>query len=128
LQHPFLKAKGKQYLLITMDLFTKWPKVYIIPDQKAMTVVDVLVNNFFCSGVLRKLHRPTKAGTWRHKSRTLYLGVCKTHYSFASTVGWHDGTLTCRQNPCGGGVEYLHRDPASRKRRRNGAKKGRAIA
>jgi hypothetical protein len=32
------------------------------------------------------------------------------------------------ENPCGGGVEYLHRDPASRKRRRNGAKKGRAIA
>jgi hypothetical protein len=32
------------------------------------------------------------------------------------------------KNPCGGGVEYLHRDPASRKRRRNGAKKGRAIA
>jgi hypothetical protein len=31
-------------------------------------------------------------------------------------------------DPCGGGVEYLHRDPASRKRRRNGAKKGRAIA
>jgi hypothetical protein len=26
-------------------------------------------------------------------------------------------------NPCGGGVEYLHRDPASRKRRRNGTKK-----
>jgi hypothetical protein len=26
-------------------------------------------------------------------------------------------------NPCGGGVEYLHRDPASRKRRRNGPKK-----
>jgi hypothetical protein len=25
--------------------------------------------------------------------------------------------------PCGGGVEYLHRDPASRKRRRNGTKK-----
>jgi hypothetical protein len=31
-------------------------------------------------------------------------------------------------NPCGGGVEYLHRDPASRKRRQNGAKKGHAIA
>jgi hypothetical protein len=30
--------------------------------------------------------------------------------------------------PCGGGVEYLHRDPANRKRRRNGTKKGRAIA
>jgi hypothetical protein len=32
------------------------------------------------------------------------------------------------RNPCGGGVEYLHREPASRKRRRNGTKKGRAIA
>jgi hypothetical protein len=32
------------------------------------------------------------------------------------------------QNPCGGGVEYLHREPASRKRRRNWTKKGRAIA
>jgi hypothetical protein len=32
------------------------------------------------------------------------------------------------QNPCGGGVEYLYRDPASRKRRRNGTKKVRAIA
>jgi hypothetical protein len=31
-------------------------------------------------------------------------------------------------NPCGGGVEYLHREPASRKRRRNGTKKGRATA
>jgi hypothetical protein len=31
-------------------------------------------------------------------------------------------------NLCGGGVKYLHRDPASRKRRWNGAKKGRAIA
>jgi hypothetical protein len=31
-------------------------------------------------------------------------------------------------NPCEGGVEYLHRDPASRKRRRNEAKKGSAIA
>jgi hypothetical protein len=26
-------------------------------------------------------------------------------------------------NPCGGRVEYLHRDPASRKRRRNWTKK-----
>jgi hypothetical protein len=26
-------------------------------------------------------------------------------------------------NPCGGGVEYLHRESASRKRRRNGTKK-----
>jgi hypothetical protein len=36
--------------------------------------------------------------------------------------------LSIYVNPCGGGVEYLHREPASRKRRRNGTKKGRAIA
>jgi hypothetical protein len=32
------------------------------------------------------------------------------------------------RHPCEGGVEYLHRDPANRKRRRNGTKKSRAIA
>jgi hypothetical protein len=31
--------------------------------------------------------------------------------------------VTGHENPCGGAVEYLHRDPASRKRRRNGTKK-----
>jgi hypothetical protein len=36
--------------------------------------------------------------------------------------------VTLRLYPCGGGVEYLHRDPASRKRRRNGTKRGRSIA
>jgi hypothetical protein len=29
-------------------------------------------------------------------------------------------TLTLRVSPCGGGVEYLHRGPASRRRRRKG--------
>jgi hypothetical protein len=40
----------------------------------------------------------------------------------------HIHQLVPELNPCGGGVEYLHREPASRKRRRNGTKKGRAIA
>jgi hypothetical protein len=31
-------------------------------------------------------------------------------------------TVTHTLYPCGGGVEYLLRDPASRKRRRNGTK------
>jgi hypothetical protein len=38
------------------------------------------------------------------------------------------GVRNSMLHPCGGGVEYLHCDPASRKRRRNGTKKGRAIA
>jgi hypothetical protein len=32
------------------------------------------------------------------------------------------------ENLCGGGVEYLHRNSASHKRRRNGTKEGRTIA
>jgi hypothetical protein len=30
------------------------------------------------------------------------------------------GTVSGLRTPCGGGVEYLHRDPASRRRRRKG--------
>jgi hypothetical protein len=36
--------------------------------------------------------------------------------------------LMFKPHPCGGGVEYLHRDLASRKRRRDGTKKGRALS
>jgi hypothetical protein len=31
-----------------MDYFTKWPEVYAIPNQEALTVVEALVTNFFC--------------------------------------------------------------------------------
>jgi hypothetical protein len=42
------------------------------------------------------------------------------HQSYSLTVS-HNVTLTLSlANPSGGGVEYLHRDPASRKRRRKG--------
>jgi len=36
--------------------FTKWPEVYAIPNQEALTVADALVNNFFCRfGIPMKL-------------------------------------------------------------------------
>jgi hypothetical protein len=36
--------------------------------------------------------------------------------------GYYNATLLRVQfsHPCGGGIEYLHRDPASRRRRRKG--------
>jgi hypothetical protein len=46
---------GNQYLLIAMDNFTKWPKVYTIPNQKPSEVVDVRMTNFF-SGTSRELY------------------------------------------------------------------------
>jgi hypothetical protein len=36
------------------------------------------------------------------------------------TVGPNITWLDSDSDPCGGGVEYLHRDPASRRRRRKG--------
>jgi hypothetical protein len=39
-------------------------------------------------------------------------------FSSRSTLLW--GRLTELTHPCGGGVEYVHRDPASRRRRRKG--------
>jgi hypothetical protein len=78
------------------------------------------------------------AGTFNRDKRRSY--VCKemnaVFLCFVTDPGFHVGftanikahKITGCENPCGGGVEYLHRDPASRKRRRNGTKKGRAIA
>jgi hypothetical protein len=40
-----------------MDYFSKWLKVYTIPNQEISTVAKVLVVNFFCHfGVPRELH------------------------------------------------------------------------
>ena len=41
-------TRGNKYLLIAMDYFTKWPEIYPIPNQEAMTVAEVLVKVFVC--------------------------------------------------------------------------------
>lgn len=38
---------GNHYILIAQDYFTKWPKAFAIPDQRAETVAEVLVSDFF---------------------------------------------------------------------------------
>jgi len=46
---PFPESdRGKRYLLVAMDYFTKWSEVYAIPNQEASTVADALVTHFFC--------------------------------------------------------------------------------
>lgn len=34
---PVLEA-GSKYLLVAMDYFTKWPEVYPLPNQEAVTI------------------------------------------------------------------------------------------
>jgi hypothetical protein len=75
--------------------------------------------------VRRQFYKPLPENRWRHRRLRIFSTCC----SEVQSVWISDsGIVTCRYNPCGGGVEYLHRDPASRKRWRNGTKKGRAVA
>ena len=37
---------GNKYILIAMDYFTKWPEAYPLPNQEAITVAKVLVEQF----------------------------------------------------------------------------------
>ena len=38
-----LTALGNKHVLVFQDLFTKWPMVYPIPDQKSERIVKLLV-------------------------------------------------------------------------------------
>ncbi|XP_042228051.1 uncharacterized protein LOC121870334 [Homarus americanus] len=44
-----LTAGGNRYICSAMDYFTKWPEVYVIPNQEATTVVrsDGMVEKFY---------------------------------------------------------------------------------
>lgn len=43
----FVKSnKGNKYILMIVDQFTKWLKVYPLPDQEAETVATALVEGF----------------------------------------------------------------------------------
>jgi len=54
---PFLESdRGNIYLLVPIHYFTKWPKVYAIPNQEASTVADALVTHFCRFDVPIELH------------------------------------------------------------------------
>ena len=55
---PFpLSKDGNRYVLMVIDQFTRWVECLPLPDQAAITVAKVLVEDFFCRfGIPLELH------------------------------------------------------------------------
>ena len=55
---PFPKsANGNKYILVVSDYFTRWAEAFPIPNQEALTVARVFVNEYVCRyGVPVQLH------------------------------------------------------------------------
>ena len=55
---PFPETdKGNRYILVAMDYFSKWPEVFALPNQEAVTVAEALVDNVFSRfGIPLELH------------------------------------------------------------------------
>ncbi len=48
---------GNKYILVIGDYFTKWTEAYAMPNQEAITVARIVVEEFVCRfGVPRQLH------------------------------------------------------------------------
>ena len=55
---PFPVSKsGNKYILVVIDYFTKWPEVFAIPNQEAVTVANAVVDGWVSRyGVPMELH------------------------------------------------------------------------
>ena len=38
--------KGNKYVAVVVDMYTKWPEAYALPDQEANTVAQTVMDNF----------------------------------------------------------------------------------
>lgn len=69
-----VSERGNKYMLVAMDYFTKWPEVFAIPDQEAVTVARVLVEGMFCRfGAPMELH----SDQGRNFESAVFAEVCR---------------------------------------------------
>ena len=40
--------RGNKFVAVVVDMYTKWPEAYALPDQEAGTVAQVVMDNFVC--------------------------------------------------------------------------------
>ena len=98
--HPKTDS-GNQYLLIAQDYFTKCPEAFALPDQQAVTVAEVLVNQFFTRfGIPIEMHsdqgRNFESETFQEVCRLLGINKTRTtpyHPQSNGTVGRFNKTI-----------------------------------
>jgi hypothetical protein len=90
-----------------------------IQNARVKTLI-VTKHCLLSSFVRRTLYRCVRMYSWLIKQYKIVWNDINIFKATNSTVDF-SWTLTFEdKDPCGGGVEYLHRDPASRRRRRKG--------
>ncbi|PFX13471.1 Retrovirus-related Pol polyprotein [Stylophora pistillata] len=91
--------KGNKFVAVVVDMYTKWPEAYALPDQEAETIAHAVMDNFICRfgcprGVLSDQGRNFELRTFR--------GLCSLIESIKQrTTPYHP--------QCDGGAERLIR-------------------
>lgn len=74
-------TSGNRFILVVVDYFTRWPEAYAIPNQKARTIAQKLVDEWVCRyGVMQMLHtdKGKNFESRIFKEMTDILGIKKT--------------------------------------------------
>ena len=95
--------RGNKFVAVVVDMYTKWPEAYALPDQETCTVAQAVMDNFVCRfgfprGVLSDQGRNFESRTFR--------GLCSLIESVKQrTTPYHP--------QCDGGSERLIRTVTS---------------
>ena len=72
---PLLKTKcGNIFVLVIRDYFTKWTRAFAIPDQEAVTVARVVVEEFICRFVVPRQLYTDKGSNFESQ---MFHQICK---------------------------------------------------
>ena len=94
-----MTKRGNKYVVVFQDLFTKWPMVYPVPDQKSSRLVSLLVEEVIpIFGVPEALLSDRGANLLSH----LMLDICKL-------LGVRKLNTTTYHPQCDGAVEWFNR-------------------
>ena len=78
--------RGNKYVAVVVDMYTKWPEAYALPNQEADTVAQAVMDNFVCRfgcphGVL--------SDQGRNFESRLFRGLCDLFLSLSNKGQLH---------------------------------------